>query len=126
MNNLIEKKLKQRKIEIDLDGLSGKGNDVFLKELINEIKNKYPGISIHVAMTVYDEYIKEIKGPFNDIELLACGGVTPENIAEYFDKGASAIAFGASIFRQEWLKAGDFKSISSALTALISAKFRKS
>ena len=30
------------------------------------------------------KYFKEIKGPFNDIELLACGGVTPENIKDYF------------------------------------------
>jgi hypothetical protein len=61
LRDYLKLKLKQRKIEIDLDGLSGEGNEVFLKDLINEIKNKYPGISIHVAMTVYDEYIKEIK-----------------------------------------------------------------
>ncbi|MFH1479115.1 MAG: bifunctional 4-hydroxy-2-oxoglutarate aldolase/2-dehydro-3-deoxy-phosphogluconate aldolase [Candidatus Omnitrophota bacterium] len=48
-------------------------------------------------------YFKEIKGPFNDIELLACGGVTPENIKEFFKNGASAIAFGGSIFKKEFL-----------------------
>lgn len=56
-------------------------------------------------------YFKEIKGPFDDIKLLACGGVTPENIKDYFANGAGAIAFGASVFKKEWLAKKDFVSI---------------
>lgn len=59
------------------------------------------------------EYFKEIKGPFNNIELLACGGVTPENMKQYFDCGASAVAFGASVFKKEWLAKKDFANISA-------------
>ena len=66
-------------------------------------------------------YIKEIKGPFNSIDMLACGGVTPENIRSYFDCGASAVAFGGSVFQEEWLKARDFDSIGKSIKALISA-----
>ncbi len=61
------------------------------------------------------EYFKEIKGPFNDVELLACGGVTPENLRLYFKNGASAVAFGASVFKREWLAAGDFRSIGGSI-----------
>jgi 2-dehydro-3-deoxyphosphogluconate aldolase/(4S)-4-hydroxy-2-oxoglutarate aldolase len=61
------------------------------------------------------EFFKEIKGPFNDIELLACGGVTPENMKDYFANGASAVAFGASVFKKEWLAKKDFASISAAV-----------
>jgi 2-dehydro-3-deoxyphosphogluconate aldolase/(4S)-4-hydroxy-2-oxoglutarate aldolase len=42
------------------------------------------------------EYFREIRGPFNQIGLLACGGVTPENMKDYFACGASAVTFGAS------------------------------
>ncbi len=66
-------------------------------------------------------YFKEIKGPFNDIELLACSGVTSENMKNYFANGASAIAFGASVFRKEWLKKRDFASIESAIKKFIGA-----
>ena len=38
-------------------------------------------------------YFKEIKGPFNGIKLLACCGITPDNIKDYFVCGASAVAF---------------------------------
>ena len=66
-------------------------------------------------------YFKDIKGPFSDIELLACGGVTTNNIAEFFANGASAIAFGGSVFKKELLKAGDFSSITRAISQLIAS-----
>jgi 2-dehydro-3-deoxyphosphogluconate aldolase/(4S)-4-hydroxy-2-oxoglutarate aldolase len=52
------------------------------------------------------EYFKEIKWPFNDVELMACGGVTPQNLRTYFACGASAVSFGASVFKKEWLSQG--------------------
>jgi len=61
------------------------------------------------------KYFREIKGPFKDIELLACGGVTAENMPEYFLNGASAIALGASVFRKEWLIKKDFAQIKKAI-----------
>jgi 2-dehydro-3-deoxyphosphogluconate aldolase/(4S)-4-hydroxy-2-oxoglutarate aldolase len=57
-------------------------------------------------------YFKELKAPFDKIELLACGGLSPENIRAYFLNGASAVAFGSSVFRREWLKSsGGLKKI---------------
>jgi 2-dehydro-3-deoxyphosphogluconate aldolase / (4S)-4-hydroxy-2-oxoglutarate aldolase len=56
-------------------------------------------------------YFKELKGPFNDIELLACGGITVENMRSYFENGASAVSFGASVFKKELLEKRDFKGI---------------
>lgn len=61
------------------------------------------------------EYFKEIKGPFDEIELLACGGVTPENMKDYFTNGASAVAFGGSVFKKEWLAKKDFASIGASV-----------
>jgi len=66
-------------------------------------------------------YFKELKGPFANIELLACGGVTAENIKSYFANGASAAAFGAGIFRREWLTGKEFDKISSEIRRLIEA-----
>ena len=60
-------------------------------------------------------YFREIKGPFNDIELLACAGVTPQNLREYFACGASAVAFGGSVFTKERLQNKDYTSITSTI-----------
>ncbi len=78
-------------------------------------------VKVFPAGSFGPKYFKEIKGPFNDIELLACGGVTPENTKEYFSCGASAIAFGAEVFKKEWLAGKDFKSIGEAIKRYISA-----
>lgn len=66
------------------------------------------------------EYFKEIRGPFKDIELLACGGVTPENMKQYFLNGANAIAFGASVFRKDWLEKKEFANIQASIFKFIS------
>jgi 2-dehydro-3-deoxyphosphogluconate aldolase/(4S)-4-hydroxy-2-oxoglutarate aldolase len=67
------------------------------------------------------DYLKEIKGPFGDIELLACGGVTPENIKTFFSSGASAVAFGSSVFKKEWLAQRKFSLIEGSIRAFLEA-----
>lgn len=67
------------------------------------------------------DYFKEIKGPFNPIELLACGGVTPKNIPSYFKNGASAVAIGGSVFRKDWIAAKRFPLIRHKIQAYLKA-----
>ncbi|MCD6413297.1 MAG: bifunctional 4-hydroxy-2-oxoglutarate aldolase/2-dehydro-3-deoxy-phosphogluconate aldolase [Elusimicrobia bacterium] len=66
-------------------------------------------------------YFREIKAPFRDIKLLACGGVTAGNIKNYFSSGASAVAFGGGIFKRDLIKKRDFISIENSIRKLISA-----
>ena len=66
-------------------------------------------------------YIGEVKGPFQNIDLLACGGVNPENIKNYFSGGASAVSFGGSVFKKEWLEKGEFDKVQQAISELIQA-----
>ena len=67
------------------------------------------------------EYFREIKGPFDGIELLACSGVSSDNLKDYFACGASAVSFGASVFKKDWFSCGDFKQIGRAIKKYISA-----
>ena len=67
------------------------------------------------------EYIKEIKAPFDNIEILACGGVTLDNVKDYFSCGAGAVAIGASVFKKEWLEDKDFKSIGGLVSRYVEA-----
>ncbi len=66
-------------------------------------------------------YFKEIKGPFADIELLAVGGVDAHNIGAYFANGASAAAFGGSIFRPAWLQKRRYDLIAAEIATLVAA-----
>jgi 2-dehydro-3-deoxyphosphogluconate aldolase/(4S)-4-hydroxy-2-oxoglutarate aldolase len=69
-------------------------------------------------------YMKEIKAPFKDIKLLACGGVTADNMNDFFLNGASAISFGASVFKKEWLAQGKFSSIAAAIKKFTDKKLK--
>lgn len=62
-------------------------------------------------------YFKDIKGPFPQIELLACNGVTPENMKAYFKNGASAIAVGSSVFHKDWIASKKFYRIHRKIAA---------
>ncbi|MBF0522553.1 MAG: bifunctional 4-hydroxy-2-oxoglutarate aldolase/2-dehydro-3-deoxy-phosphogluconate aldolase [Candidatus Omnitrophica bacterium] len=68
-------------------------------------------VKVFPTSALSPEYFSEIKGPFADIKLLACGGVTAQNMKSYFAHGADAVSFGASVFKKEWLAKKDFSSI---------------
>lgn len=66
-------------------------------------------------------YFKELRGPFGQVGLLACGGVSSENAAEYVRSGADALAFGGSIFAKSRLESLDASAIAQDIQALVHA-----
>jgi len=61
------------------------------------------------------QYIKELRGPFRDIPMLACGGVKAENVMEFFQAGSDFIACGASTFPEADMRAGNWQDIERKL-----------
>jgi len=78
-------------------------------------------VKVFPASCFGPDYFKEIKGPFPEVELLACGGVTPKNLPTYFRNGASAVAVGSSVFRKDWLAAKEFHLIRNRIQAYLKA-----
>ncbi len=78
-------------------------------------------VKVFPAKTFGPEYFKELKGPFKDIELLACSGVSPANLKIYLANGASAVAFGSSVFRPDWLDNREFPSINRRISQYLAA-----
>lgn len=64
-------------------------------------------------------YFKDIKAPFADIKLMAVGGVSADNIADFFAMGASGAGFGASIFRREWMENKEYDKIENGISSLL-------
>lgn len=78
-------------------------------------------VKVFPASCFGPDYFKEIKGPFKEVELLACSGVTPANMKTYFKCGASAIAVGSSVFRKDWISAKKFSLIRRELQSYLKA-----
>ncbi len=52
-------------------------------------------------------YIRDLLGPFEQMPLVAVGGVTLANAGEYLEAGARAVGVGTSLFGREALKKRD-------------------
>ncbi|MDP2905877.1 MAG: bifunctional 4-hydroxy-2-oxoglutarate aldolase/2-dehydro-3-deoxy-phosphogluconate aldolase [Candidatus Omnitrophota bacterium] len=76
-------------------------------------------VKVFPANVFGPEYIREIKGPLNGIKLMAVAGVNPQNIREYFACGASAVAFGGSVFSRQRLQNADYSGITRDIKAYL-------
>ena len=75
-------------------------------------------VKVFPARAVGPSYFREIHGPFPEIPLLACGGVTAADLGEYLAQGAAAAAVGASVFSPERLARGEYDAVAADLAAL--------
>ena len=64
-------------------------------------------------------YIKDLLGPFDDIPLVAVGGVSIDNLKDYFDAGAKAVGVGPSLFGAEALRKKDIEKLSENVKAFM-------
>lgn len=55
-------------------------------------------VKVFPASQMGPHYFKQVKGPFDQVKLMAVGGVNPGNIKDYLGFGADAIALGGSVF----------------------------
>ncbi len=64
-------------------------------------------------------YIKTIRGPLNHIRLLAVGGVSEKNIAEFLKAGCVGAGVGGNLVNREWIRNGEFEKITRLAEELI-------
>lgn len=56
-------------------------------------------------------YIKAVKAPLSNVELLAVGGITINNINDYLSAGAVGVGIGTGIVNKSMIESGDFEGI---------------
>ncbi len=61
-------------------------------------------------------YIKALKGPFPNIPLMPTGGVTKDNVKEWFAAGVVAVGAGSELCPPQLAKEGRFSEISKLAT----------
>ena len=65
-------------------------------------------------------YIRELRGPFDSISLAAVGGVSVDNIGDYFEAGVEAVGVGTSLFGREALQQMNMDEIAHNVRNFIS------
>lgn len=78
-------------------------------------------VKVFPASQLGPGYFKEVKGPFQDIKLMAVGGVKRENIPQYLAAGADALALGGSIFSLERMQNRQYAQIRADIEGFLLA-----
>jgi 2-dehydro-3-deoxyphosphogluconate aldolase/(4S)-4-hydroxy-2-oxoglutarate aldolase len=65
-------------------------------------------------------YIRELRGPYDLIPLVAVGGVDLDNIREYFAAGARAVGASTSLFGRKALMEHNLEEIACNVEKFIS------
>lgn len=58
-------------------------------------------------------YIKAVKAPLSHIPLMAVGGVTEKNAADYLRAGCMGLGVGGNLVNREWIANGEFDKITA-------------
>jgi 2-dehydro-3-deoxyphosphogluconate aldolase/(4S)-4-hydroxy-2-oxoglutarate aldolase len=66
-------------------------------------------------------YIKSVKAPFPQIELVPTGGVNAENVGDFLKAGAFATAAGSSLVEAKALKEKNWAAITAKAQAFVKA-----
>jgi 2-dehydro-3-deoxyphosphogluconate aldolase/(4S)-4-hydroxy-2-oxoglutarate aldolase len=66
-------------------------------------------------------YLRELRGPFDDIPLVAVGGVTRENLADFFAAGVVGVGVGTALFGAEALAVRDSAAVAVNVGKFIAA-----
>lgn len=78
-----------------------------------EIVKLFPTASLGLS------YIRELQGPLNHIPLLATGGVTLDNLSDYFRAGAAAVGLGSALLPKDALLSGNADEIARRTAAFV-------
>jgi len=64
-------------------------------------------------------YVKAVRGPLNQIPLLAVGGVNEKNVGDFIKAGAVGAGVGGNLVNKEWIAAGEFDKITALAAEFI-------
>jgi 2-dehydro-3-deoxyphosphogluconate aldolase/(4S)-4-hydroxy-2-oxoglutarate aldolase len=78
-------------------------------------------IKIFPGSLVGPGYLKALRGPFPNIQMMPTGGVSVDNVADWFAAGAIAVGAGSDLCPTAWAKAGRFDEIVKRAEAFVDA-----
>jgi 2-dehydro-3-deoxyphosphogluconate aldolase/(4S)-4-hydroxy-2-oxoglutarate aldolase len=75
-------------------------------------------VKIFPARLVGPDYLRDLRGPFPDLQLIPSGGIDADNAVGYLDAGALAVSAGGSTIPAAAVERGDLGVIAERVSAL--------
>jgi len=70
-----------------------------------------PMIKLFPAAALGEEYVRQIKGPLDGVDLLAVGGITADNAAAFVCAGCVGVGMGGGLVRKDLVAAGRWSDL---------------
>lgn len=90
-------------------------------EIVNAWEAGADAVKVFPAEFFGPAYIKSVKAPLPQINLVPTGGVTPQTIGEFLKAGAWATAAGSALVDNKSLKTGDWATITKKAEEFVAA-----
>ena len=68
-------------------------------------------VKVFPASQLGVKYVKDVLGPLDQIKLLPTGGVSKDNIADFFALGCEGVGMGSSLFDKKLIAAQDWEGL---------------
>lgn len=93
-------------------------------EIVNAWKLGARAVKLFPMASFGLQYLKEIRGPLDQIRLIPTGGVNLNNIADYLNAGAFACGLGSHLIDKNRIQAEQYEEITKLATAYVAAVSR--
>ena len=78
-------------------------------------------VKVFPAGNLGSGYIKAVRGPLNHIRLLAVGGISEKNAADFMKAGCVGLGVGGNLVNKEWIKNGEWDKITALAKEFMNA-----
>ncbi|WP_137288653.1 bifunctional 4-hydroxy-2-oxoglutarate aldolase/2-dehydro-3-deoxy-phosphogluconate aldolase [Natronorubrum halophilum] len=78
-------------------------------------------LKLFPASTVGPGHIGAIRGPLGDVDVIPTGGVSPDNVGDFFDAGAVAVGAGGAIVDYDAIADDDMDRVRETAAAFVDA-----
>ena len=78
-------------------------------------------VKIFPAGSLGPGYVKALRAPLAHIPMLAVGGISSDNVADFMRVGCVGAGVGGNLTNKEWIAAGAWDKIADVARALVSA-----
>ena len=76
-------------------------------------------VKLFPAANLGTDYVKAIRAPLSHIKLLAVGGVSEKNFADFLKVGMSGAGVGGNLANKAWIEAGEYEKITEVARQLV-------
>lgn len=114
-------------LNLDVSKLCKRYNTVYVPgvltptEIISAWEAGAQVVKVFPAGSLGPRYIKELRGPLPQVEMMPVGGVTIDNAAEFIKAGASALGIGGELVDRPAVETGRFELLTEKARRFIEA-----